>query len=96
MAVIFDKLVSRAITTRNLRQSGESFYNLIETQEEEVLEAYAVEASDVNTVMNANTQPDPVEGSVVAYSYDAQLVSKETNRYNITRTYTKKTISFPE
>jgi len=92
MAIVnFDadgKQISRTITTSYIFGSGGSLDGK-EVSEETVLEVYAVSQADVDDTIDANQQP---AGVLNTHSYDSQLVNRETDVYNMTRTLTEKTI----
>jgi hypothetical protein len=88
------KTISRDKNTRNLRDAGESFFNLEETTEEIVLEFRGATEAACNSVIGANDQPTSTDYDVQSYSYSMRRDDIATGSYTITRTFTGKTIAF--
>jgi hypothetical protein len=88
------KTISREKNTRNLRDAGESFFNLEETTEDIVLEFKGATASACDTEIDANDQPTSTDYDVQSYSYSMRRDDIATGSYTITRTFTGKTIAF--
>jgi hypothetical protein len=88
------RTISRRKTTRNLRESGESFYNLNEVIEEIVLEFNAANEAACNAEIDANEQPTSEDYDVQSYSYEMSEDDRTTGSYTIRRNFTGKTITF--
>jgi hypothetical protein len=81
-------------TTRNLRDAGESFYNLIESIESKTLECRAVKESAAESEVDSNDQPDPPGSGTHTYSYSMRLVNEVIKSYTVVRVEEKKSIEF--
>ena len=91
------KLISHSKGKRNLRDAGESFYNLLEVTESKTEQLYALTKTAVETEVGTATQPDaPGGGGKATYTYQADLDGKEVNGYTIKRIYEYKAITFEE
>ena len=91
------KLISHSKGKRNLRDAGESFYNLLEVTESKTEQLYALTKTAVETEVGTATQPaDPGGGAKATYTYQADLDSKEVNGYTIKRIYEYRAITFEE
>ena len=88
------KTISRDKNTRNLRDAGETFYNLEEITEEIVLEYKGATVAACNTEIDANDQPATTAYDVQSYSYSMRRDDIVTGSYTITRTFTGKTVTF--
>jgi hypothetical protein len=85
------KVISASKGKRNLRDAGETFFNLIETIETEVREVVAVTYDAAKTEKDTNTQPAEGEGT---YHYEMDEQNRVVGSYTIKRTHNKKTIEF--
>ena len=83
-------------TTRNLRDAGETYFNLVESIESKTLECRAVDASGANTEVSTNTQPAAPESGTHTYSYVMQLTNEVLRSYTVRRVEEKKTITFAD
>ena len=91
------KLISHSKGKRNLRDAGESFYNVLEVTESKTEQLYALTKTAVETEVEAAAQPaePPVVGKAT-YTYQADLDGREVNGYTIKRIYEYKAITFEE
>jgi hypothetical protein len=91
------KLISHSKGKRNLRDAGESFYNVLEVTESKTEQLYAMTKTAVETEVGTATQPDdPGGGAKATYTYQADLDGREVNGYTIKRIYEYKAITFEE
>jgi hypothetical protein len=93
-------VTDRSKTKRNLREAGESFYNVIETIETETREVRAIAYGTANTEVTNNVQPtfDPplTPPAVATYSYTMSLANEIVGGYTVRRVYEFKNIAFEE
>jgi len=91
-------VISYSKSERNLRDAGETFYNIVETTESEVCEWVALDESTANTAVTNGT--GEANMSVLVSDADAtyEHTQQEDNRTIGSYTYTcsaeKKTIAF--
>jgi hypothetical protein len=83
-------------TTRNLRDAGETYFNLIESTESKTLECRAVDADAAEGEVETNTQPDAPATGTHTYSYSMQLTNEVLRSYTVRRVEEKKSITFAD
>ena len=89
-------LVSENKTTRNLRDAGETFYNVVETVETEDREWVALtKASATGAVASSSGEASmTLTGTGVTYSHDASEDNRVTGSFIYRCSAEKKTIAF--
>ena len=90
------KLVSKAKTVRNLRDAGETYYNVEETIESEVREWVALtQTAAVNAASGGSGEGSmTLSGEGVVYSNNAEEDNRVVGSYVYTCSAEKKTIDF--
>ena len=91
-------LVSKNKTKRNLRDAGETFFNVEETVESEVREWVALTRVAATGAVTAGSGENSMTltGTGVVYSHDAQEDNRVVKSYTYTCSAEKKSISFAE
>ncbi len=85
-----------AKTTRNLRDAGETYYNLVESIESETRECRAVDYDGASTEVADNDQPAAPETGTHTYSYSMRIVNEVIKSYTVVRVEEKKSITFAD
>jgi hypothetical protein len=90
------KLVTASKAVRNLRDAGETFYNLVETVENEVREWVALTQTAAVTAKNAGTGETQMSltGTGVTYANEASEDNRIVGAYTYRCSAEKKSISF--
>lgn len=83
-------------TVRNLREAGETFYNVEETIETQTLELRALTYAAAKAEVDANAQPDEPESGTATYTYKMSIENEIIGSYRLQRVYEAKDISFAE
>jgi hypothetical protein len=91
-------LITKNKTQRNLRDAGESFYNLVETIENEVREWVALTRAAALAAVAAGSGEASMglSGTGVKYSNELSETSRPTGAYTYRCSAEKKTIDFED
>ena len=91
-------LVSKSKTKRNLRDAGETFFNVEETVESEVREWVALTRAAATGAVTAASgiASMGLTGTGVVYSHEASENNRVVGSYTYTCSAEKKSISFAE